>query len=81
MHQEAQQVSTTAGRELVPCRIALPLVDQATRGRERWENTPDESWFSKWTPLPPGVHRGPYVRPTRDVLTVVQAGLQRLLER
>lgn len=62
-------------------RSALAPAEVAARIRERWENTPDQLWFSKWAPLPPGVHRGPYVRPTRDILSAVQAGLQRRLQR
>ncbi|SCD39936.1 hypothetical protein GA0115243_1013118 [Streptomyces sp. ScaeMP-e83] len=65
----------------LPRRPALAPADQAERQRERWEQTPEQSWFSKWAPLPAGVSRGPYVRPTRSVLLAVQTGLQRRLER
>lgn len=68
------------GRPL-PRRHALAPAGRAERQRERWEQTPEQSWFSKWAPLPAGARRGPYVRPTRSVLLAVQAGLQRRLER
>lgn len=55
-----------------------PELDAAAQ-RERWENTPNESWFSKWAPLPPGVQRGPYAKPTRALLRAVETGLLRRL--
>lgn len=35
-------------------------------------------WFGKWTPLPVGIPRGPYARPTRAILGRVEAGLRGL---
>ncbi|MFJ4966152.1 hypothetical protein ACIP6P_27510 [Streptomyces sp. NPDC088729] len=69
------------GSPLVPRRLALPSGDQAERQRERWAQTPEGSWFSKYAPLPVGVRRGPYVRPARSVLMAVEAGLRRRLEQ
>lgn len=55
--------------------------DEVTdRQRQRWADTPAESWFSKWSPLPAGVPHGPYVKPTRGVLKAVEAGLRRLTD-
>ncbi|MFF9792154.1 hypothetical protein [Streptomyces bacillaris] len=59
----------------------LTPAEQAERRRERWEQTPDESWFSKWAPLPADVRRGPYVKPTRRVLLAVHSGLHGRVER
>ncbi|MFD3956805.1 hypothetical protein ACFWRG_32990 [Micromonospora tulbaghiae] len=59
----------------------LTPAEQAERRRERWEQTPDESWFSKWAPLPANVSRGRYVKPTRRVLLAVHSGLQGRVER
>lgn len=62
-------------------RLTLPLAEMAERSRQRWEDTPQESWFSPWSPIPGGVRRGPYAKPTRDVLTAVRDGLQRRVGR
>ncbi|MFC9651436.1 hypothetical protein [Streptomyces sp. NPDC056937] len=60
-------------------RLRLAPEEVAKRQRERWEDTPHETWFSKWSPLPAGVYRGPYAKPTRAVLRDVEAGLRRRL--
>ncbi|RBL82873.1 hypothetical protein DDE05_34420 [Streptomyces cavourensis] len=75
-HDRAANVDTLATRTPL-----LTPAEQAERRRERWEQTPDESWFSKWAPLPADVSRGPYVKPTRRVLLAVHSGLQGRVER
>jgi hypothetical protein len=46
-----------------------------------WEGLPAETWISKWLPLPPEIHRGPYRTPTRGLLVDVEAGLERIKRR
>ncbi|MFJ1749748.1 hypothetical protein ACIOJD_26385 [Streptomyces sp. NPDC088116] len=59
-------------------RLRLTPQEVAQRRSERWENASDETWLPAWTPLPAGIHRGPYAPPTRTNLERTLAGLERL---
>ncbi|MGG7572558.1 hypothetical protein [Streptomyces sirii] len=60
-------------------RLRLSPEEVVERQLQRWEDMPDEAWFSKWAPLPAGVHRGPYARPTRAILQEVETLLKERL--
>ncbi|MEU3971505.1 hypothetical protein [Streptomyces bacillaris] len=82
MDQDSQHERTRGDVPKLSARTPLLTpAEQAERRRERWEQMPDESWFSKWAPLPADVRRGPYVKPTRRVLLAVHSGLQGRVER
>ncbi|XXZ50110.1 hypothetical protein AAGT00_17835 [Streptomyces cavourensis] len=82
MDQDTQHERTRGDVPKLSARTPLlTQAEQAERRRERWEQTPDESWFSKWAPLTADVRRGPYVKPTRRVLLAVHSGLQGRVER
>lgn len=51
------------------------------RASTKLDDDSAQAWLSKWLPLPAGIPRGPYARPTRDVLLAVEAGLKARLER
>ncbi|MBT2397944.1 hypothetical protein [Streptomyces sp. ISL-100] len=60
---------------------ALAELEAAVDRREFHRLTPgDTVGFSNKVPLPPSVPRGPYTKPTRAMLTDVEAGLRRVLD-
>ncbi|RDG33486.1 hypothetical protein DVH02_31225 [Streptomyces corynorhini] len=42
----------------------------------RPHDTPDETWFSPWAPLPDGAYRGPFAKPTPEILQAVAVALE-----